>query len=76
MHRMQGQTRVVEPLRQRDGGAAIAIVEVIADRKHFNRIEAMRGYLDEVIAIEAIGDVQMRGNAEHGHSTLKLTSFF
>jgi len=54
---MQAQARVVEPFGERDGGPAIAIVEVRAQRKHLDGLEAVRGYLDEVIAIEAIGDV-------------------
>jgi hypothetical protein len=32
--------------------------------EHLDRLEAVRGYLDEVIAIEAIGDVEMRGDPE------------
>ncbi len=64
---MQDQPRVFEPLGQRDPGAAVAVVEVIADCEHFDGLEAVRGDLDQVITIEAIGDVEMRGDTEHGH---------
>jgi hypothetical protein len=57
---MQRQPRIVEPLGQRHGGAAIAVIEMALDREHFDRVETMRGNLHEMIAVESIGDVQMR----------------
>ena len=69
---MQAQARVVEPLGQRDGGAAIAVVEVVAHGEHLDRLEAVRGDLDEVIAIEPIADVEMGGDSEHFSQTRML----
>jgi hypothetical protein len=61
---VQAQARVVEPFGERDGGAPVAIVKVAAEAEHLDGFKAVGSDFNEVIAIEAIGDVKMCGDPE------------
>src|ERR1051325_5726016 len=71
---MHPQPCVVEPLRERDRGAAIAIVEMAAQREHFDGVEAMCRDLDQVIPIEPLADIEMGGDSEHFTTTARVTN--
>ena len=65
MYRVQREPGVVEPLGQRECGAPVVIVEVIAHGEHLHRLEPMRGNLDQMVAVETVAEIEVRGDPEH-----------
>ena len=74
MDRGQRQPRVVEPLGELLDRGRIPVVEVRAQREQLDRVEAVRGDVDEVLPIEPVRVEQVsrdrKGRPGHGSAIL------
>jgi len=70
---MQAQARVVQPLGERRHRGRVVVIEVGSRGVHLDHVEAMRGHLDEVLAVEALFVEQVGGDAEARGQTSILT---
>ena len=64
---MKLQARIREPLGKLRSSVVVVIVEVRACCEQLDRLESVRGDVDQVIASEPVFVEQVRGNAEVGH---------
>jgi len=67
MHRVQLEARIGQPLGKLHPRQLVVIVEVRACREQLDRLESVRGDVDQVIASEPVFVEQVCGNAEVGH---------
>jgi hypothetical protein len=61
---MQFQPGVGQPLGKLRAGAIVVVVEMRPGREQFDRVEAVRGDVDEVIAGQPVLVEEVRRNAE------------
>jgi hypothetical protein len=64
VQRVQFEAGVRQPLGERVDRARIGVVEVRTRGKHLDRVEAMGGDVDQMLAGEALGVEEVRRDAE------------
>ncbi len=64
MNRVQRQPGLSQPLLQIRDSGRVVVIEMRARRKHFDRLEPVRGNLEQMIAREPPAMIQVRRHPE------------